>query len=124
MSHNFTSAHVPTEIRVKREEKVLEVDFDNGKTFRLPAELLRVESPSAEVQGHSPEEKKLVAGRKHVGIMNVTPIGNYAISIKFDDLHDTGIYSWDTLYDFGMRQDEIWTGYLQALEAAGLSREP
>ncbi|CCQ75294.1 gamma-butyrobetaine hydroxylase-like domain-containing protein [Magnetospira sp. QH-2] len=124
MTATYGTTHTPTEIRVKREDKVLEVDFDDGKCFKLPAELLRVESPSAEVQGHGPDQKTLVAGRKHVGIMEVTPVGNYAVTIKFDDLHDTGIYSWETLYDFGMRQDEIWAGYLQALEAAGLSREP
>ncbi len=123
MSQQFGPQHRPTEIRVKREEKMLEVDFDDGRRFRLPAELLRVESPSAEVQGHDPSQKTLVAGRRHVGIMDVTPVGNYGITIKFDDLHDTGIYSWDTLYDFGMRQDEIWTAYLQALEKAGKSRE-
>jgi len=120
----FGTQHTPTEIRVKRDEKLLEVDFEDGKTFRLPAELLRVESPSADVQGHGPDQKKIVAGRRHVGILGVEPVGNYAIQINFDDLHDTGIFSWDTLYDFGVRQDEIWQNYLNALEAAGLSRDP
>jgi len=114
----------PVEIRLKQEERVLEVDFDDGKSFSLPAELLRVESPSAEVQGHSPSQKKLVAGRRHVGILGVEPVGNYAVCIKFDDLHDTGIYSWDTLYNFGENQDVLWRGYLDALSAKGLSREP
>jgi len=118
------SAHKPTEIRLKKDEKVLEVDFDDGAGFCLPAELLRVESPSAEVQGHGPHEKTIIAGRRHVGIQSVEPVGNYAIRITFDDLHDTGIYSWDTLYDFGRRQKEIWNGYLAALEARGLSRDP
>ena len=118
------SKHRPVEIRLKREEKVLEIDFDDGRTFRLPAELLRVESPSADVQGHGPGQKTIVAGRRHVGIMAVEPVGNYAIRIKFDDLHDSGIYSWDTLYDFGLRQDEYWEDYLDALQARGLSREP
>jgi len=116
--------HTPTEIRLKKEEKVLEVDFDDGKSFRLPAELLRVESPSAEVQGHGPGQKTLIAGRKHVGIMEVEAVGNYAVCIKFDDMHDSGIYSWETLYTFGERQDEIWQGYLDALAEKGLSREP
>jgi len=120
----FGTQHTPTEIRIKRDEKVLEVDFEDGKSFRLPAELLRVESPSADVQGHGPDQKKIVAGRRHVGILGVEPVGNYAIQINFDDLHDTGIFSWDTLYDFGERQDEIWQNYLNALEAAGLSRDP
>ncbi len=120
----YGSRHHPTEIRLMKKEKILEVDFEDGKTFALPAELLRVESPSAEVQGHAPSQKKTIAGRRHVGIMEVDPVGNYAVCIKFDDMHDSGIYTWDTLYDFGERQDEIWQGYLNDLEAKGLSREP
>ncbi|MDJ0950093.1 MAG: DUF971 domain-containing protein [Alphaproteobacteria bacterium] len=114
----------PTEIRLKREEKRLELVFDDGASFSIPAELLRVESPSAEVQGHSPSQKQIVAGRRHVGIMEVEPVGHYAIRIKFDDLHDTGIYSWRYLYDLGQRQEEIWQAYLAALEEHGLSRDP
>ncbi len=124
MSKSFELQHQAKEIRLKRDEKVLEVDFEDGKTFSLPAELLRVESPSAEVQGHGPDQKTIVAGRRHVGIMGVEPVGNYAIRINFDDLHDTGIYSWDTLYDYGQRQDELWQDYLDALKAQGLSRDP
>ncbi len=124
MSDEFGMKHKPREIRVKRAEKVLEIDFEDGKSFRLPAEFLRVESPSAEVQGHTPSQKQVVAGRRHVGILGVEPVGTYAIRIKFDDLHDTGIYSWDTLYEYGARQDEMWQAYLQALEARGLSRDP
>lgn len=124
MSAEYTSAHRPTEIRLKSEEKMLEVDFDNARTFRLPAELLRVESPSAEVQGHGPGQKTIVAGRRHVGIMEIEAVGHYAIRIKFDDLHDTGIYSWDTLYGMGENQDQLWQDYLAALEAKGLSRDP
>ncbi len=124
MSDSFELQHRPKEIRLKREEKVLEIDFEDGKTFSLPAELLRVESPSAEVQGHGPDQKTIVAGRRHVGIMGVEAVGNYAIRINFDDLHDTGIYSWDTLYDYGQRQDELWQDYLDALKAQGLSRDP
>jgi DUF971 family protein len=114
----------PTEIRLKRDEKVLEIDYEDGQTFRLPAELLRVESPSAEVRGHGPGEKKTVAGRRHVGIMEVETVGNYAIRIIFDDLHETGIYSWTLLYDLGRRQDGIWHAYLEELETQGLSRDP
>jgi DUF971 family protein len=114
----------PTEIRLKSEEKALEIDFDDGRSFSLPAELLRVESPSAEVQGHSPSEKRTVAGRRHVGILGVEPVGHYAIRIKFDDLHDTGIFSWEYLYRMGENQDELWQSYVAALEAQGLSREP
>ncbi len=124
MSEDYGQRPQPTEIRLKQVEKILEVDFDDGSKFSLPAELLRVESPSAEVQGHSPSQKQVVAGRRHVGIMTLEPVGNYAICIKFDDLHDTGIYSWETLYTFGQHQDEIWQGYLNDLEAKGLSRDP
>ncbi|MFQ5765732.1 MAG: gamma-butyrobetaine hydroxylase-like domain-containing protein, partial [Rhodospirillales bacterium] len=121
---SFGTRHHPKEIRLKRAEKVLEIDFEDGRSFSLPAELLRVESPSADVQGHGPDQKTIVPGRRHVGIMAVEPVGNYAIRIKFDDLHDTGIFSWDTLYDYGDRQDELWQDYLDALDAKGLSRDP
>ena len=116
--------HWPIEIRLKRAEKCLEVDFDNGVTFRYPAEFLRVESPSAEVQGHGPNQKQLITGRAHVGITNVEPVGNYAVRISFDDLHNTGIYSWSYLYELGERQPELWGAYLKALGERGLSREP
>ena len=124
MNERFGSKHRPIEIRVKEKERVLEVDFDDGKTFSLAAELLRVESPSADVQGHGPGQKKTVAGRRHVGIISVEQIGNYAVKIKFDDMHDTGIFSWDTLYDFGEREAELWDGYLTDLKNKGLSRDP
>lgn len=124
MSEQAGQGPKPTEIRLKSEEKALEIDFDDGRSFSLPAELLRVESPSAEVQGHSPNEKKTVAGRRHVGILGVEPVGHYAIRIKFDDLHDTGIFSWEYLYRMGENQDELWQSYVAALEAQGLSREP
>lgn len=124
MTQPFGSRHRPTEIRLKQEEKILEVDFDDGQTFRLSAEFLRVHSPSAEVQGHSPEQRQLVPGRRHVGIMGVEPVGNYAIKIAFDDLHDTGLYSWDRLYEFGQRQEVMFQTYLDELTAAGLSRDP
>jgi len=116
--------HWPTEIRLRRADRILEVDFDNGVTFRYPAELLRVESPSAEVQGHGPRQKQIVAGRARVGIIGVEPVGNYAVRIAFDDLHDTGIYSWTYLYELGERRQELWEAYLAALAARGLSREP
>ncbi|HKW53099.1 MAG TPA: DUF971 domain-containing protein [Stellaceae bacterium] len=116
--------HWPTEIRLKQAEKVLEIAFDDGKRFRLPAEYLRVESPSAEVQGHSASQKQLVWGRAHVGMLGVEAVGNYAVRIKFDDLHDTGIYSWRYLYQLGEEQARRWPDYLAALDKAGLSREP
>ena len=124
MTTEFETEHWPDEIRYVSEDKRLEVGFDNGVRFSYPAELLRVESPSAEVQGHSASEKKIVAGRRHVGIMAIEPVGNYAIRIKFDDLHDTGLFSWQYLYQLGENQDEIWLAYLDGLEAQGLSREP
>ena len=124
MADTFSQKHRPSESRLKREEKILEIDFENGVTVALPAELLRVESPSAEVQGHGPGQKTIIAGRRHVGIMGVEPVGNYAVRLKFDDMHDTGIFSWDTLFDMGARKDELWNGYLAALEEKGLSRDP
>jgi DUF971 family protein len=100
------------------------VAFDSGETFTYPAELLRVESPSAEVQGHGPGQKQIVARRRHVGIMEIVPVGNYAVRLKFDDLHDSGIYSWQYLYRIGRDQKEIWQAYLDNLAAKGLSRDP
>ncbi|MBI3506765.1 MAG: DUF971 domain-containing protein [Proteobacteria bacterium] len=120
----FAVQHRPVEIRLKKAEKVLEVDYDDGTKFALPAELLRVESPSAEVMGHGPGQKTIVAGRAEVGIMDLEPVGNYAIRIKFDDLHDTGIYSWDYLYALGMDKDRLHAEYLAALGRLGLSRDP
>jgi DUF971 family protein len=114
----------PVELRLKRAEKLIEVEFDDGKKFRLPAEYLRVESPSAEVQGHGPGQKVLVHGRSHVGIIGLEPVGNYAVRITFDDLHETGIYSWTYLYQLGLEHDARWREYLDGLAANGLSREP
>ena len=114
----------PTELRVDRAAKTLTVTFDNGERFVLPAELLRVESPSAEVQGHGPSQKTILAGRRHVGIMALEPVGNYAVRIRFDDLHDTGMYSWRYLHHLGKTQDKLWADYLKALEQRGLSRDP
>ena len=121
---SYGTQHWPLEIRVKKAEKRLEIDFDDGKRFSYPAEFLRVESPSAEVQGHHPAEKQVVHGRLHVGILEVEAIGNYAIRIKFDDLHDTGIYSWEYLYGLGLNQDTLWRQYLAELEERGLRRDP
>ena len=114
----------PTEIRLNRAEQVLHVAFDTGERFALPAEYLRVESPSAEVQGHGPGQKVIVPGRRHVGIMRVEPVGHYAVRLIFDDLHDTGIYAWDYLHELGREQDERFAAYEQALAAKGLSRDP
>jgi DUF971 family protein len=121
---DLSTQHWPVEIRLKQAEKALEVDFDDGAKFHFPAELLRVESPSAEVMGHGPGQKTIVAGRSQIGIMAVEPVGNYAIRIKFDDMHDTGIFSWRYLYELGLNKDKVWAEYLRALEAKGLSRDP
>jgi DUF971 family protein len=118
------SAPWPVELRLKRAEKRLDIAFDDGARFSLPAEYLRIESPSAEVQGHGPGDKIIVAERAHVGVLDLEPVGNYAVRIKFDDLHDTGIYSWDYLYRLGVEHDRRWRDYLAALAQRGLSREP
>ena len=115
---------IATDLKYSRTERVLSVGFDDGTVFDLPAEYLRVESPSAEVMGHGPGQKVVVAGRREVGIMNIETVGHYAIRIAFDDLHDTGIYSWDYLYELGRDQERRWRDYLAALEAKGLSRDP
>ncbi len=113
-----------TELRLRRAEQVLELAFDDGSRFALPAEYLRVESPSAEVQGHGPGQKTTVAGRRHVGILSLDPVGNYAVRIVFDDLHDSGIYSWRYLHQLGTEQAQRWAAYEAELAAKGLSRDP
>ncbi len=114
----------PTEIKLHQKSQVLEISFADGKTFKLPAEFLRVHSPSAEVRGHGPGQEVLQAGKKNVGIVAVDPVGQYAVQLRFSDGHDTGIYSWDLLYDFGERHDTMWQQYLNRLKEAGASREP
>jgi|TARA_R110002072_G_scaffold12038_28_gene53094 DUF971 family protein len=116
--------HHPRELRYISADKRLEIDFEDGRTYSLPAEYLRVESPSAEVQGHGSGQKKIIGGRRHVGIMAIDPVGSYAVRLKFDDLHDTGLYTWDYLYQLGSTQEELWRRYLENLAAQGLSRDP
>jgi DUF971 family protein len=113
----------PTEIRLKKDRKALNITFDNGSAYELPAEYLRVMSPSAEVQGHSPEQRKTVGGKKQVEIIKIEPVGNYAVRLTFDDLHDTGIFSWDYFLKLGTEQDSKWAEYLDELKEKGLSRE-
>lgn len=113
----------PTEIKLHQKSRMLEVAFSDGKTFRLPCEFLRVYSPSAEVRGHGPGQEVLQTGKKYVAITKVEPVGSYAIQLAFSDGHDTGIYSWDLLYDYGMRQEEMWAHYLKRMAEAGASRE-
>ena len=114
----------PSELRVSKDKKTLTVAFEGGDSFALPAEYLRVKSPSAEVQGHSPDERKTVPGKRNVAILEVHPIGNYAVRLVFDDLHSTGIYSWDYLLTLGHERAHKWQDYLDELASKGLSREP
>ena len=114
----------PTEIKLHRKSRVLEIAFGDGKTFQFPGEFLRVYSPSAEVRGHGPGQEVLQTGKKEVSISHIEPVGNYAIQLNFSDGHNTGLYSWDLLYDYGMHQEEMWQWYLRRMEEAGASREP
>ena len=114
----------PTEIKLHKDGKTLTVTFDNGEAHGLAAEYLRVKSPSAEVQGHAPEERKTVPGKRDVAILEVHPIGNYAVRLVFDDLHSTGIYSWDYFLELGRKHEAYWRDYLDELAAKGLSRDP
>jgi len=113
----------PTEITLHQASRALEIAFANGKSFRLPCEFLRVFSPSAEVRGHGPGQETLQTGKKDVTITAVEPVGQYAIQLRFSDGHDTGIYSWDLLYDYRLNQDRMWQDYLKRLQEAGASRE-
>src|SRR3977135_1996233 len=117
-----TSKPWTTELRLRKDRKALTVAFDNGEAFELSAEYLRVRSPSAEVQGHSPDERKTVAGKRNVSILEVHPIGNYAVRLVFDDMHSTGIYSWDYLHGLGRNRDANWQDYLDALAGKRLTR--
>ena len=114
----------PTEVRLAKDRKVLTVTFDSGESFALAAEYLRVMSPSAEVQGHSPDERKTQPGKRQVAILEVHPIGNYAVRLMFDDMHSTGIYSWDYFAELGRNRDRKWQEYLDELASKGLSRDP
>ena len=114
----------PTELRLNPAKTLLTVSFDNGERYELPAEYLRVKSPSAEVQGHSPDERKTVPGKKNVTVLEVHPIGNYAVRLVFDDMHSTGIYCWDYFLDLGRNHEKYWQAYLDELAVKGLSREP
>jgi DUF971 family protein len=114
----------PTELRLHKDRKTLAVAFDNGDDFELPAEYLRVRSPSAEVQGHSPAERRTVGGKREVQILEVQPVGNYAVRLVFDDMHSTGIFSWDYLFELGRNREKYWSEYLGELKEKKLSRDP
>jgi DUF971 family protein len=113
----------PTAITVHQQSRVLEVAFSDGRTFRIPFELMRVYSPSAEVQGHGPGQEVLQTGKREVGLDALEPVGNYAVQPTFSDGHQSGIFSWDYLYHLGSRQDELWARYLERLKAAGMDRD-
>lgn len=114
----------PVELRLSSDRRRLTVHFDDGHIFALDAEYLRVESPSAEVQGHSPAERRYIGGKRNVEIIGVDRVGHYAVRLSFDDMHSTGIYSWDYLYELGRDHDAIWSRYLDRLAASGASRDP
>jgi DUF971 family protein len=117
------STPLPTEIKLHQASRLLEIVFSDGCSFRLPYEFLRVYSPSAEVRGHGPGQETLQVGKRDVTISDVEPVGHYALRPTFSDGHSTGIYSWDYLYDLGLRHDELWKRYLDRLAAAGASRD-
>jgi len=123
MSGPDTPIPSPTAIKLHQQSKVLEIAFSDGREFRLPYEFLRVHSPSAEVRGHGPGQEVLQVGKRDVTIKEVEPIGHYAIRPSFSDGHDTGIYSWEYLYELGERQDALWQRYLERMTAAGASRD-
>jgi len=118
-----TMRNWPTEIRLSKDRRSLAVAFDDGARVELSAEYLRVTSPSAEVQGHNPSERKTVPGKREVEILAVEPVGRYALRLRFDDLHDSGIYTWDYLHELGARFEEKWAAYCDELAAKGLSRD-
>ena len=115
---------IPTEIKLHQKSNELEVTFSNGSKFHFTCEFLRVYSPSAAVRGHGPGQEVLQVGKKNVGITAIDPVGAYAVKLRFTDGHDTGLYSWDYLYDIGVNQDALWRDYLARLDAAHASREP
>jgi DUF971 family protein len=114
---------VPTEFNLHQRSRLLEVAFEDGARFRFPCEYLRVYSPSAEVRGHGPGQEVLQLGKENVNIISIEPVGNYAVVLNFDDGHNTGIYSWELLYNLGLHQDELWKEYLDRLERAGYKRQ-
>ena len=114
----------PTELRLRKDRKILVVSFDHGESYELPAEYLRIRSPSAEVQGHSPAERRVVAGKRDVQIIEVHPVGNYAVRLVFDDLHSTGIFTWDYLLELARNHEAYWSEYLGELRGKRLSRAP
>ena len=122
MVQSMATAPWPREVRLRKDRTALIVTFDNGESFELSAEFLRVHSPSAEVQGHSPQERRTVGGKRNVAVLEVHPVGNYAVRLVFDDMHATGIYTWDYLLRIGRAQDTMWAANLNELAAKGMTR--
>lgn len=119
-----SSAALPTEIKLHQKSRLLEIAFSDGKRFELPCEFLRVYSPSAEVRGHGPGQEVLQVGKKNVEITDIQPVGSYAVQLVFSDGHDSGLYSWDYLYELGVNQEALWQQYLARMSEAGAKREP
>lgn len=115
---------IPTNITLHRASRSLSLEFDDGSTFSLPCEFLRVFTPSAEARGHGPGQEVLQTGKREVTIERIEPVGHYAVRLVFSDGHDTGLYTWDMLYEFGVHHDELWAAYLEKIDAAGASRDP
>ncbi|WP_069471924.1 gamma-butyrobetaine hydroxylase-like domain-containing protein [Candidatus Marithrix sp. Canyon 246] len=115
---------IPTNIELHQKSKILEISFDNGEQFELSCEYLRISSPSAEVRGHSPDQAVLQVGKADINIDKIVPVGTYAVQLVFDDDHDSGIYSWEWLYNIGKNHDQLWQEYLDKLEKAGQKRGP
>jgi len=124
MSGLNPNSPIPTEIKLHQQSRLMEVAFNDGQRFSLPYEYLRVFSPSAEVRGHGPGQEVLQVGKKNIEIKQIEPVGQYAVVLIYSDGHDSGIYSWDYLYDLGAKQDFYWNSYLRRMEEAGASREP
>ncbi len=122
MAASKPSSPLPTEIKLHQKSRVVEISFADGKSFRLPCEFLRVYSPSAEVRGHGPGQETLQTGKQDVEIQKIEPVGTYAVQLHFSDGHNTGIYSWDMLYDYGVNQQSMWERYLTRLQDAGARR--
>jgi DUF971 family protein len=123
MAGLHAGAPAPQDLTVHNKSRVLEISFADGKRFRIPFELMRIYSPSAEVQGHGPGQEVLQTGKREVGLVNLEPVGNYAVQPTFSDGHDSGIFSWDYLYFLGSQQDQLWTDYEARLQAAGVDRD-
>ena len=118
-----TSAHLPLSLTVHQQSRALEIEFDDGRSFRIPFELMRVYSPSAEVQGHGPGQETLQTGKRDVVITDIDPVGHYAVKPTFSDGHDSGLFTWDYLYRLGAEQEALYAQYLERLAAAGLDRD-